>query len=62
MNFDFDYEQYADDNDLWLLLNINKEEYGSATKKNIPSNVNHSVDPNVLEPYPVEMDDLIFII
>jgi len=61
VNFDFNYEKYADDNNLWSLLNINKEKYGNIHKKIIPNDVNYSVNPKVLEPYPVEMDDLIRI-
>ncbi len=61
INFDFDYAKYVDSNDLWSLLNINKKEYGNVTRKIVPSDANYSVDPNLLEPYPVEMDDLIRI-
>ncbi len=61
INFDFEYAKYVDSNDLWSLLNINKKEYGNVTRKIVPSDANYSVDPNLLEPYPVEMDDLIRI-
>jgi|SaaInlV_120m_DNA_4_1040238.scaffolds.fasta_scaffold10566_2 hypothetical protein len=61
INFNFNYAEYADSNNLWSLLNIDKNEYGDVTKKIIPVNAGYSVDPNLLEPYPSEMDDLIRI-
>ncbi|MBT5398951.1 hypothetical protein HOL24_00255 [bacterium] len=61
INFDFDYLEYAENNNLWSLLGVNKSEYGDVSKKIIPDYANYSVDPNVLEAYPPELDDLIRI-
>ena len=61
INLNFNYEQYADTNNLWDVLGVNKKGYGDVTSKVVPNSANYSVDPNVTEPYPPELDDLIRI-
>jgi len=34
VDFDFDYVEYVNSNNLWSLLDLNKGEYGDVTKKN----------------------------
>ncbi len=58
INFDIDYMDYVIKNDLDTLLQINLDDYGNADRKITPHQ-NYSVDPNVNDPYPVELDDLV---
>ena len=61
INFEFNYKDYADQNNLWSLLELNRNDYENIEAKSIPNAVNHFVDPNVLESFKSEPDDLIRI-
>ena len=54
------YSDYADQHDLFSLLNIDKNSYGDVNKKHILS-VNYSVDSTITEAHPAELDDLVRI-
>ena len=52
------YEAYLEKNPFHKLLNIDLEQYGEVQKK-IEKSADHSVDPNLKEPFAAELDDLV---
>ena len=61
INFNFNYKEYADQNNLWSLLGLNRNDYENLESKYTHDSVNYYVDPNIVESYMSEPDDLIRI-
>lgn len=61
IDFDFDYDKYADENDLWRLLELSKQDYQKKINTKIVHKVNYAVTDGITEAYPIELDDLIRI-
>ena len=57
INLEFDYEKYADKNNLWDLLGVNKEDCSDANTKVIYES-DYAVTEDMEDAFPAQMDDL----